>query len=349
MFQDITIDELLELRKSKELVLVDVRSPSEFADATIPGSINIPFFDDEERAEVGTLYKQVGVQAAKEKGLEIVSRKLPAFVRQFEQIPGRKAVFCWRGGMRSKTTATVLSLMDIHVYRLVGGVRAYRKWVVDTLEHFDFQPECIVVGGYTGTGKTKILQKLAERGYPVLDLEALAQHRGSIFGQIGMKPNNQKSFESLLLEELLRLNDEPFVLIEAESKRVGKVVLPDFLVDAKERGRQFLLEMPTEARVRHIIDDYQPHLHKEECLAAFERIKKRIHTPVAQRIEEALRADRFAEGVALLLEYYYDPRYEHAGHHYEQEPIILKVGSIEEAVDALARQIDAIFAGKASR
>jgi tRNA 2-selenouridine synthase len=126
LFQDISIEELLELQHKKELVLIDVRSPSEYSDATIPGSLNIPLFNDTERAEIGTLYKQVSVQAAKEKGLEIVSAKLPAFIKTFEQTAGQKTVFCWRGGMRSKTTATVLSLMGIRVYRISGGIRAYR-------------------------------------------------------------------------------------------------------------------------------------------------------------------------------------------------------------------------------
>ena len=132
MFQDITVDKLLALQNKKELVLIDVRSPSEYKDATIPGSLNIPFFNDEERAEVGTLYKQDSVEAAKNRGLEIVSAKLPDFVKEFKQIEGQKAVFCWRGGMRSKTSATVLDLMGIKAYRLQGGYRAYREWVVET-------------------------------------------------------------------------------------------------------------------------------------------------------------------------------------------------------------------------
>lgn len=116
MFQDISIEKLNELRGKNEITVIDVRSPSEYAESTIPGSINIPFFTDEERAEIGTLYKQVSIHTAKERGLEIMSAKLPAFVKKFAEIQGNKAVFCWRGGMRSRTTATVLSLMGIHVY-----------------------------------------------------------------------------------------------------------------------------------------------------------------------------------------------------------------------------------------
>lgn len=339
MFQDITVEQLLELHNDKGLALVDVRSPQEFEDATIPGSINIPLFDDEERKEIGTLYKQVSIQAAKQRGLEIVSAKLPAFIKQFENIPGKKVVFCWRGGMRSKTTATVLALMGIRVYRLAGGIRNYRKWVVDTLENFQFKPKCVVINGYTGTGKTKILQLLAEKGYPVLDLESIANHRGSIFGQIGLKPNNQKKFESLLLHELIRLNEEEYVIIEGESKRIGKVVLPDFIIDAKENGIQIFLDMPAAERVKNVIEEYQPELYKKQCIESFHLIKNKIHTPIAAEIEQHLQVDRYAEAVQLLLTYYYDPRYEHAIRQYGSERTFIKINNVEEGTQSIIQMV----------
>jgi tRNA 2-selenouridine synthase len=343
MFQDITIEELLELRKSKQLALVDVRSPGEFADSTIPGSVNVPFFDDEERADVGTLYTRVGVKAAKQRGLEIISRKLPLFIRQFEEIEGRKAVFCWRGGMRSKSSATVIDLMGMPVYRLVGGVRAYRKWVVDQLANFELQQPCVVLNGNTGTGKTKILQKLAAMGYPVVDLEAMAMHRGSIFGQIGLTPNNQKTFDSLIIEQLLQYRDAPFIMIEAESKRVGKVVLPDFLVEAKEQGIQICLDMPVATRTQHIIEDYQPDSHKEECMQSFARIRSKIHTPIASEIDEALQANRWEQAVTLLLEHYYDPRYEFAFSKHTGEPVLVHAEHVDDAVGQIAAILDRSF------
>lgn len=222
MFQDITLEELRVLKNKKQITVIDVRSPSEYKDATLPDSLNIPFFDDEERAEVGTLYKQTSVQAAKERGLEIAAAKLPSFVKEFAAIQGDKAVFCWRGGMRSRTTATVLSLMDIHAYRLIGGYKAYRKWVLDELESYEFKAKPYVIHGNTGTGKTNLLHRLKAQSYPVLDLEGMAGHRGSIFGEIGLHANNQKTFDSLLMEELIKLGDAPYVLFEAESKRLGR-------------------------------------------------------------------------------------------------------------------------------
>lgn len=339
MFQDITVEELLRLQESKELAIVDVRSPSEFADGTIPGCRNVPIFDDAERAEIGTIYKQVSAQAAKDRGLEIVSAKLPSFVKTFEQIPGQKAVFCWRGGMRSKTTATVLSLMGIRAYRLTGGFRAYRKWVVETLEHFDFKPPAYVVNGNTGSGKTEILRRLRAEGYPVLDLEALAGHRGSIFGHIGLPGHNQKTFESHLAAELIKLNDAPYVLMEGESKRIGKAVMPDFLVKKKEAGTQLFIEMPVPERVRNIIADYRPVEHQEEVLQAFRHIKDRIHTPVAKEIEDHLQQQQYEPAVRLLLDYYYDPRYEHAIGRYEQERVTIRARHVVEAVSAIKKYL----------
>lgn len=193
MFSDIAVEELIPLSEQKKMVLIDVRSPSEYKNFSMPGSINIPFFDDAERAEIGTLYKQESVGAAKERGLEIISAKLPEFVKQFKQLEGNKTVFCWRGGMRSRTTATLLSLMDVHVSRLEGGIREYRRWVINQLEQPEAPFKAYVLNGLTGTGKTRILKALEKQGYPVIDLEGLANHKGSIFGHIGVEPNNQKN------------------------------------------------------------------------------------------------------------------------------------------------------------
>lgn len=340
MFQDMSIEQLLELRQNKTIVTIDVRSPSEFADATIPGSLNIPLFDDAERAEVGTTYKQVSVQAAMDKGLELVSAKLPDFIKTFREIKEPKVVFCWRGGMRSRTTATVLSLMGIRVHRLTGGFRAYRRWVVETLETFELSPPSIVLLGHTGTGKTAILRQLAGEGYPVLDLEGMAGHRGSIFGHVGVESRNQKSFESFLLTDMLRLQQSPYVLIEGESKRIGKAVLPEMIMKKKEEGTQLYIRLPIEERVRHIIEEYRPKEHKQELIQGFMRIKGRLHTPIAKEILTSLETDRFDTAVRLLLEHYYDPRYEHSMDQYGQERIVIEADSVEEA----GRQVRAYLA-----
>ncbi len=348
MFQDINIEQLLELQNKGGVTFIDVRSPSEFADSTIPGSLNIPLFDDAERAEIGTIYKQESNQSAKDRGLEIISAKLPAFVKAFGQIESRKVVYCWRGGMRSKTTATILSLMDIHVYRVMGGIRAYRKWVVDTLDTYDLRSKVYVINGNTGSGKTALLLRLKELRYPVLDLEGMAAHRGSIFGHIGLRTHNQKTFESLLLQDLLKFNHSPYLLMEAESKRIGKAVIPEFLYQAKENGIQLFINLPMEERVKHILEDYRPQEQKEACIKAFQLIKKRIHTPVAAEIEKHLYGDRFSEAVYLLLEHHYDPRYKNAIENFTGERITFDCKNLDEATSLIIDQIDELSFPSAS-
>lgn len=331
VIEDITVEQFLALLAEGDVTPVDVRSPGEFEEGTVPGSVNVPLFDNEERAEIGTIYKQQSPEAATDRGLEIVSAKLPSFIRELQQLPGRKVMFCWRGGMRSRTSATLYSLVSGKVYRLQGGIRAYRKWVVETLQTYELKSSLIVLNGYTGTGKTKLLRSLHRKGYPVLDLEAFAGHRGSIFGGIGMKPHNQRQFDALLAQELLRLRNSPYMLIEGESRRIGKTVLPDFLLEAKTRAPQLFLELPLEVRVRNILEDYDPVHHKAACLEAYRRIERRIHTPVAKEIRAAMEEDRFEEAVRLLLEYYYDPRYEHSISQYAPERTVIRVSTMEAA------------------
>lgn len=338
MLQDLALTDLIDLRSRQELVLIDVRSPSEYKHSTIPGSLNIPLFDDAERAEIGTLYKQVSIQSAKERGLEIVSAKLPAFIKRFGEIPGAKAVFCWRGGMRSKTTATLLSLMGIRAYRLTGGYRAYRRWIVHELDlkASELPATPYVINGYTGSGKTEILRRLKDRGHSVLDFEAMAGHRGSIFGHIGLEAHNQKTFDSLLIDELMQMGGAPYIIFEAESKRIGKVALPEPIIQKKEQAHQIWLDVPLEIRIRHILEDYKPWDHIEECMLSFLKIKSRIHTPIAAEIENGLKDGDFRRAVELLLVHYYDPRYDHSvtGHGYALGTTV-SANSISEAVEII--------------
>nr|GGG81007.1 tRNA 2-selenouridine synthase [Virgibacillus oceani] len=326
--------------------MIDVRSPKEYNDATIPGSINIPVFSNEERAEVGTIYKQVGPEAARDLGLAIFSAKLPAFIAEFKQIQTPMTVFCWRGGMRSKTAATVLDLMGISAYRLSGGIRSYRQWVVRVLESTEIKSNLFVLNGYTGSGKTAILKKLEQKGHPVMDLEGMANHRGSIFGQIGLKPNNQKKFDSMLVQELLRYINVPYVFIEGESKRIGKVLVPDFLYDKKEKGTQLFITLPIEERVRNILDDYQPWNFPGKFIDAFQVIKKRIHTPIAKAIDDHLRSGDYFQTVKLLLEYYYDPRYQYTADKYpDNRKITIQAKTADEAIHKIEEAVTHMYKG----
>lgn len=341
MFKNITLEELLQKQTQEDITLIDVRSPKEFSEFTIPGSINIPVFNNDERAEIGTLYKQVSPEKASERGLEIFSTKLPQFIAAFKSIPTEKVVYCWRGGMRSKTAATVLDLMNISSYRLDGGIKSYRKWVMKVIEENPFKPKLYVLNGYTGTGKTILLKRLKTEGFPVINLEGLANHRGSIFGQIGLHPHNQKTFDSLLVEDMVRLQNAPFVLVEGESKRIGKAIIPDSFYDKKEQGVQLFLDLPLSVRVQNILNEYDPFAHKAELIEAFQIIRRHIDPMIAKEIDQYLHTSEFDAAIKLLLTYYYDPKYEYSiKHHSASEQNILKANDLNEAYELIVDFIE---------
>lgn len=340
MFQDIELLDLLKKHNDGAITLVDVRSPQEFAEFHIPGSINIPLFSNEERAEVGTIYTQVGPKEAKKKGLDLFSVKLPAFIEQFQSLDKERVVYCSRGGMRSKTAATVVDLMGIKVSKLEGGIRSYRKWVMQQLENYAFTQPMYVLNGYTGSGKTILLRRLKKAGYPVLDLEKMANHRGSIFGQVGLEPHKQKTFDSLLVQDLIRYENSPFLLMEGESKRIGKATLPVALHEKKEKSPQLFIHLPLEKRVEIILQEYCPEKHQAEIIEAFNRIREHVHTPVAKEIAQLLAEENFSSAVALLLQYYYDPMYEKTLQQYaENEQTHIYADDLDEALTKVVQYI----------
>ncbi|BCJ86677.1 tRNA 2-selenouridine(34) synthase MnmH [Effusibacillus dendaii] len=309
-----------DIERRQGITLIDVRSEGEYQESHIPGAVNIPLLNNEERARVGTVYKQVGQGQAKELGLQIVSSKLPDLVKQIQQaaVDTQPVVYCWRGGMRSKSVATVLDLLGIPALRLEGGYRAYRETVTERLAHFQLSARCVVIHGMTGTGKTELLKRLADDGEPVVDLEGMAGHKGSAFGSIGEHPRNQRMFDSLLLDRLEELKGAPYLIIEAESKRIGRVNMPDFLVEAKEAGLHILLEAPLSVRVERTLDQYvvdDPDFH-EKVTHALQSIEKKLppdDRKFAWQYIEEYRYDQLAE---ILLVKYYDPRYAHSMQQY---------------------------------
>lgn len=255
----ISIEQVLQLPNT---LIIDTRSPAEFEQGRIPGSVNIPLLENEERAIVGTLYKQQGPETARQKGLEIVSGKLADMVGKISGLLAEKPgalliVYCWRGGMRSRSMVTILELMGIQGSQLEGGYKSYRQYVLARLNDYPIRPQLFVLCGSTGSGKTKLLQLLSAQGYPIIDLEGLANHRGSAFGQVGLgKPSTAQNFDADLLQLLCRYDDAPFIILECESKRVGNVYLPDSLHTAMQSAHKLLIQAGRVIRVQRLIEEY---------------------------------------------------------------------------------------------
>ncbi|MFD1458638.1 tRNA 2-selenouridine(34) synthase MnmH [Scopulibacillus daqui] len=339
--QKINILELLD--KRGQTALIDVRSPGEYEEFHIPGAVNVPLFTNNERALIGKLYKQKGPHTAKEKGLEIISPKLPSMYGQIKSQADQKehtVIYCWRGGMRSRSIAGVMNLMGIGSYQLEGGIRSFRKHIVDSLSQFALEKKpFVVIEGLTGTRKTDLLLALQEKGYPVLDLEGMAGHRGSIFGSVGLWPRSQKEFECLLWQRLTALKDANYYIIEAESKRIGRVVLPPFIVEGKEEGLRFRIHYPFQKRVAAIYEAYNPEEHQEALYKAFMHLKKYLQPAFAEEIEQAYQNGDYFRVISLFLEHYYDPRYNHKFRKYKTEAVPLVISNLEEGVEKLEQAI----------
>ncbi|MEH7121923.1 MULTISPECIES: tRNA 2-selenouridine(34) synthase MnmH [unclassified Bacillus (in: firmicutes)] len=344
--REISVAQLLEL---KYAVPIDVRSPGEYDDFKIPGAVNVPLFTNEERAMIGTIYKQEGSDTAKWRAMEIVSPKLPSILGQIKALidEGKQpVVYCWRGGMRSKSVATFLSFAGISIPRLVGGYRAYRQYILEEIPGL-IPPRAVTIHGMTGVGKTEVLKKLKEKGMPVIDLEAAACHRGSIFGSFGLfEGHNQKTFDSLLFQTLREIKDSPFFLVEAESKRVGKVVQPDELLNKKHQGFNINLQASLSSRIERIYREYvKPYQHEQwfhdNLMERLTYIYKRIkNSDTIAALNEAARNQNYKLVIQILLEDYYDPRYAHkqldyegAFHHIEADDTDLAVEEIVKILD----------------
>ena len=295
-------DEFLE--QSHKGVVIDVRTPAEYAAGHIPGALNIPLFTNEERAIVGTLYVQVGKDPAVEKGLELVGPKLADFVRQARELSQGKPLFlyCWRGGMRSGSMAWLFRTAGFKTFLLKGGYKAYRRSFIDLLEK---QPwKLIVLGGPTGCGKTEILHRLHDKGQQVIDLEGLAHHKGSAFGALGEPEQpTTEHFMNLLHEQMRKMNPELPVWCEGESLSIGRVFIPAEFHAMMLSGAFVKLDLPNEERVQHILKDYG-NFSAEELIGSFQKIEKRLGNKATNLAIEHIRNGELAEAVAIALRYY---------------------------------------------
>lgn len=333
----------------EDAIYIDVRSPKEYEEFHIPNAVSIPLFTNDERARVGTIYKQVGQGKAIEVGVEIFSKKLPQLFEQYRQIVhenhNRKIiVYCWRGGMRSGTIVSFLGMIKQPLIQLEGGIRSYRKLIQAGLKAYsEISKKYIVLEGNTGTHKTDILHVLQQENYPVLDLEGLADHRGSTFGGIGLKPKSQKEFERDLLLRLEELKDSPYVIIEAESKRIGRIVIPDFILEGKDEGTRIHIHAPIESRVKAICDTYRFADFHDQFENALEIIQKRMKPDLYNKIMDSLQKCQYEEFVTLLLEEYYDPKYTFAADQYNTPVRSVSIEGVKDGVEIIKAEINFIM------
>ena len=296
--------------------LIDVRTSEEHFQGAIPGSRNHPLFDGLERSLIGKLYRQVGREAAVERGTSIVAPQLEKFLNTLRPFQSRLlTVYCARGGMRSKSVTRFLSSEGFRVQQLEGGYKAYRRHVLDFLK--DFRPPLIVLHGRTGVGKTLLIRSLPGS----IDLENLAQHRSSIFGAVHLQPRNQKNFEGLFYSKTSSKPRKELTFVEGESRKVGKVFIPEAFADAMKKGKKVLLKASMETRVQRILKEYHP--RDEETLFKIEAIlpalKESLGKNVVEQLKTLLQQSKFEDFITILLEKYYDPRYEHGMRDYQYD------------------------------
>ena len=296
------------LKQAQYLPVIDVRSPAEWKQGHIPGSVNIPLFSNEERAKVGTRFKKSGKEFAIELGLEIVGPKMLDFVRKAKEAAKDKQVLvhCWRGGMRSGSMAWLFETAGLQANTLQGGYKAYRKYIRD---QFAPPTNLIVLGGHTGSGKTDVLKAIEQAGEQFLDIEAIAHHKGSAFGTIGQAPQlTNEHFENKLAEVWLKLDKSKRIWVEDESRTLGQNTIPDPLFLQMRTVELWRIIVPKEERIKRLVKEYA-FIDKEMLKEAVLKIERKLGGLKAKQCLEAIQIANY-ELVADLTLDYYDKGYE---------------------------------------
>lgn len=306
MYKSIQIEEFLKLAES--FPVMDVRTPAEFLYGHIPNAINLPLFTDEERKIAGTIYEQQGRKPAILKGLELVGPKLKGLVMttsDFEK-GNTLLLYCWRGGMRSSSVAWLLEMYGFKIYVLKGGYKSFRRLAHET---FLQARQLRVLSGRTGSGKTMILNELFNLGEQTIDLEKLANHKGSSFGSLGeLQQPSQEHFENLLASDLKKLNPDKIVWIEDESRSVGKKIIPETLWLQMRSSRVVYLDIPFDERVENLVLTYGK-FPINELKEAVIRVQKRLGGLNFKIAMSALESGDLKRACEIML-FYYDKSYD---------------------------------------
>ncbi len=301
MLHPVTIEEFL--KRAAELPVLDVRAPKEYAVGHIPQAHSFPIFDDDQRATIGTAYKQQGHDPAVLLGLDSFGPRMSGLVKEANRLAPSKEllVHCWRGGMRSGAMAWLLSFSGFKVHLLQGGYKAYRHLVQ---AQFSKPRPMLLIGGLTGSGKTDLLPHLQQTGQQVVDLEGLANHKGSAFGAIGMPPQpSTEHFENLLGNALFQFNEQQPLWLEDEDITIGHVVLPKPFFERMQQSPAIVLQVPRQLRVQKLAQEYCQ-TDKALLESAILRIKKRLGGLAAKEALEAIANDNMEKMVDLVLSYY---------------------------------------------
>lgn len=293
----------LFLQKSDSIPVIDVRTPAEYKQGHIPAAHNIPLFSNRERKVVGTSYKQEGQQEAFIKGLDFAGPKMTSFVQKAHKIALHKKllVYCWRGGKRSASMAWLFDTAGMECSRLIGGYKSFRQFV---LAYFDHAFPFIVIGGLTGSGKTAALQSLAKTGEQILDLEDLAHHKGSAFGNLGEKAQHStEHFENKIFWDLLNLDRNRAIWIEDESRSIGRNILPADIYHQIRSAPVVFLDIPRLERVNRLVEDYAG-FSNADLSDSIQKISQRLGGDITSKAIEAVSKGNYKLTVEMVLRYY---------------------------------------------
>ncbi len=287
---------------------IDARSPKEYEDDHIGNAVNLPLLNDEERHEVGIIYKQISQEKAIEKGMEYYAPKVPTIFNTVKEHYTKDIIiYCARGGMRSGIIASLLDSVGFKVYQVEDGYKGFRNYMVGRIKDCPLPQKVYVLWGLTCTGKTALLGELDN----ALDLEGLAQHRGSLMGALGLQPHSQKKFENLLLKRLDELKGQKSIVVEGESRRIGNVIIPPFLWKAMMQGENILLTRTVEERAEAMVKEYFREEHINEIQAIVSSFRRVISNRQKEEIIKNIKQQKYQDAARSILLHYYDPLYKH--------------------------------------